>query len=64
MESGADSKACSLGSDEALVSAPRAEALLWIITPLSGAAAFQGCARMCARFSGCDRMREPRGGGG
>lgn len=42
-----DSKACSLGSDEALVSAPRAEAPLRIITPLSGAAAFRGV-RACA----------------
>lgn len=42
MESGMDSKACSLGRDEALVSTPQAQALLWIITPLSGATAFHG----------------------
>lgn len=34
-----ESKGCSLGRDEALVSTPWAWALLWIITPLSGVAA-------------------------
>lgn len=43
-ESGMDSKVCSLGRDEALVSTPWARALLWIITPLSGAGV---CAHVC-----------------
>lgn len=53
-----DSKVCSLGRDEALVSTPWARALPWIITPLSGTGCVNGCVCMCARFSGCDRMSE------
>lgn len=51
-----DSKVCSLGSEEALVSAPWAPALLWIITLLSGAASCHGGMCMCACLFGCDRM--------
>lgn len=59
MESGVDSKACSLGSDGALVSAPRAQALLWIITPGS----FSG---VCAHVRTLFWLRQNEGaeGGG
>lgn len=51
-----DSKGCSLGRDEALVSTPWVWAVLWIITSLIGVAAVCVCA--CACSSACDRMSE------
>lgn len=59
-KSGMDSKGCSLGRGTALVSVPRAQALLWIITSLSGAASLRECAYVCVCacmfWPACDRM--------